>query len=171
MSGNFALILAQAIRLRCGSRPAVCPFASMLDLLAHGHRDRKGFRDRLEQRWGVKIVFPLGVVHTRDDGLLDFRPAKAFGSLGQLNEFEVAGFAISLGDVNRKDLSQKERLRLIALLYEGITQNTLLLRPGRTEPRAVKRRPKNYQRLTQPRHEMQVIKHRNRYRKSNAKCA
>jgi hypothetical protein len=73
--------------------------------------------------------------------------------------------------LNRKDLSQKERLRLIALLYEGITQNTLLLRPGRTEPRAVKRRPKNYQRLTQPRHEMQVIKHRNRYRKSNAKCA
>jgi hypothetical protein len=73
--------------------------------------------------------------------------------------------------LNRKDLTRKERSRLIALLYEGITQNTLLLRPGRTEPRAVKRRPKNYQRLTQPRHEMQVIKHRNHYRKSNAKLA
>jgi hypothetical protein len=73
--------------------------------------------------------------------------------------------------LNHKDISRKERSRLIGLLYEGITQNTLLLRPGRTEPRAVKRRPKNYQRLTQPRHEMQVIKHRNRYRKSNAKCA
>jgi hypothetical protein len=73
--------------------------------------------------------------------------------------------------LNQKEMSRKERSRLIRLLYEGITQNSLLLRPGRTEPRAVKRRPKNYQRLTQPRHEMQVIKHRNRYRKSNAKCA
>jgi IS4 transposase len=73
--------------------------------------------------------------------------------------------------LNRKDLSRKERSRLIGLLYEGIAQNTLLLRPGRSEPRTVKRRPKNYQRLTQPRHEMQVIKHRNRYRKSNAICA
>ncbi len=73
--------------------------------------------------------------------------------------------------LNQQDISPQERSRLIGLLYDGITQKTLLLRPGRSEPRAVKRRPKNYQRLTQPRHEMQVIKHRNRYRKSHAECA
>ena len=73
--------------------------------------------------------------------------------------------------LNQEDISPRERSRLIRLLYDGITQNTLLLRPGRSEPRAVKRRPKNYQLLTQPRHEMQAIPHRNRYRKSNANCA
>lgn len=73
--------------------------------------------------------------------------------------------------LNRKDISSRERSRLIGLLYDGITRNTLLLRPGRTEPRAVKRRPKNFQFLTHPRHQMQVIKHRNRYRKSDGKEA
>ena len=73
--------------------------------------------------------------------------------------------------LNQKNISLKERSRLIGLLYEGITKNTLFLRPGRTEPRALKRRPKNYQLLNKPRHEMQVIKHRNNYRKSNAKDA
>lgn len=69
--------------------------------------------------------------------------------------------------LNQTDISRRERSRLIGLLYDGITQKTLLLRPGRTEPRAIKRRHKNYQLLNQPRHEMQVIQHRNRYRKSN----
>jgi len=73
--------------------------------------------------------------------------------------------------LNQADMSPQERSRLIGLLYDGITQKTLLLRPGRSEPRALKRRHKNYQLLTQPRHEMQVIQHRNRYRKSPAECA
>ncbi len=34
------------------------------------------------------------------------------------------------------------------------------LRPDRNEPRAVKRRPKSYQMLTKPRHEMRVSKYR-----------
>jgi hypothetical protein len=37
---------------------------------------------------------------------------------------------------------------------------------GRMEPRAVKHRPKNYQRLTKPRKEMREIPHRNRYKKA-----
>ena len=41
----------------------------------------------------------------------------------------------------------------------------LVLRPFRREPRAVKRRPKNYQLLTRPRHVFQEIPHRERYRK------
>ena len=38
-------------------------------------------------------------------------------------------------------------------------------RPNRVEPRAVKRRPKNYQRLTQPRLIFKECPHRNKYRK------
>lgn len=37
-------------------------------------------------------------------------------------------------------------------------------RPGRLEPRAKKRRPKNYQLLTKPRHEFREIPHREKYR-------
>jgi hypothetical protein len=39
-------------------------------------------------------------------------------------------------------------------------------RPGRTEPRARKRRPKNYQLLTKPRREFKESEHRNHYRKA-----
>jgi hypothetical protein len=38
----------------------------------------------------------------------------------------------------------------------------LPLRPGRSEPRAKKRRPKNYQLLTRPRKKMGRLPHRNR---------
>ena len=34
---------------------------------------------------------------------------------------------------------------------------------GRNEPRAVKQRPKNYQLLNKPRHEMKEIQHRRKY--------
>ena len=40
-------------------------------------------------------------------------------------------------------------------------------RPGRREPRAVKRRPKPYSWLTQPRHQFIEIPHRNAYRQAN----
>lgn len=50
------------------------------------------------------------------------------------------------------------------LLYK-IANARLVIRPGRSEPRAKKRRPKNYQLLTKPRHEFKEIPHRNNYRK------
>ena len=49
--------------------------------------------------------------------------------------------------LNQRQLGRKERGRLIRLLYRSIAENTLFLRVGRTEPRAVKRRPKQYQLL------------------------
>ncbi len=65
-------------------------------------------------------------------------------------------------NLNQTRLSHRERFRLISMLYESITQRPLLQRPGRSEPRAVKRRPKGYHLLTKPRHEMLVPSHRNR---------
>ena len=48
-----------------------------------------------------------------------------------------------------------------------IARDQLPERPDRTEPRAKKRRPKNYRLLTKPRHQMRVPPHRNRPRKSS----
>lgn len=54
--------------------------------------------------------------------------------------------------------------RLYDELLAIIASDPLPSRPDRNEPRARKRRPKPYQLLTKPRHQMRVIPHRNRYR-------
>ena len=62
--------------------------------------------------------------------------------------------------LNQHKISRQERDQLIGFLYESIAGNTVPERPGRSEPRAVKRRPKPYQLLTAPRHEMKETQHR-----------
>jgi len=58
---------------------------------------------------------------------------------------------------------RKERQRLLSLLLRCLAGDLLPLRPNRLEPRAKKRRPKNYQLLNKPRHLFKEIQHRNRY--------
>jgi len=70
--------------------------------------------------------------------------------------------------LNQAQKSRQEKDRLIGLLYEAIADNLVLERPGRHEPRAVKRRPKNYALLTAPRHEMVEIPHRAKYHAKGA---
>jgi hypothetical protein len=65
--------------------------------------------------------------------------------------------------LNQAKISRAERFRLISDLYDAMTNTPIRQRPGRSEPRCLKRRPKNYQRLTSPRHEMREITHRSRY--------
>jgi len=60
--------------------------------------------------------------------------------------------------------SLRERRRILDLLYESIARRQVTERPGRSEPRCVKRRSKPYQLLTAPRHEMKETKHRSKYR-------
>jgi hypothetical protein len=52
--------------------------------------------------------------------------------------------------------TSRERAPLYAELLATIAADRLPLRPDRSEPRAVKRRPKVYQLMTRPRHEMRV---------------
>ena len=61
--------------------------------------------------------------------------------------------------------SRKQQKQLIVRLLEIIAQDQVPDRPGRREPRAVKRRPKPYQLLNRPRHQMQELQHRSRYHK------
>ena len=65
--------------------------------------------------------------------------------------------------LNQTKISHQEQRRLIQLLYESIANYIVPERSGRSEPRAVKRRPKPYQLLTAPRHEMKVALHRGKY--------
>jgi len=70
--------------------------------------------------------------------------------------------------LNQTKISHQEQRRLIQLLHESIADYIVPERPDRSEPRAVKRRPKPYQLLTTPRHEMKVTLHRG---KCHAKTA
>jgi len=51
---------------------------------------------------------------------------------------------------------------LVCALFQTLAQDLVPLRPNRSEPRAVKRRRKNYHLLTKPRHLMGNLPHRNR---------
>jgi hypothetical protein len=61
--------------------------------------------------------------------------------------------------------SRKKREQLWEQLLRTIISDKVPRRPGRTEPRAVKRRPKAYPLLNKPRRQFKEIPHRNRYRK------
>lgn len=60
----------------------------------------------------------------------------------------------------------KRRNPLYRRLLSALARDLLPKRPNRVEPRALKRRPKEYQRLNKPRHLFQEIHHRNRYHKT-----
>ena len=66
--------------------------------------------------------------------------------------------------LNHDKLTKTERSRMLNDLYGTVTGLPLKQRPGRREPRCLKRRLKNYQLLTKPRHEMKEMEHRSRYR-------
>lgn len=62
--------------------------------------------------------------------------------------------------------SRKQQKHLIARLLEIIAGDQVPDRPGRREPRAVKRRLKPYQLLNRPRHLIKELQHRSKYRKN-----
>jgi len=65
----------------------------------------------------------------------------------------------------------RQQETLIDQMLSAIAHDPLPLRPARTEPRARKRRPKNYQLLTQPRHEIGNLPRRNRPQFTRPKVA
>jgi hypothetical protein len=60
--------------------------------------------------------------------------------------------------------------KMIQCFYQSVAMDPLILRPGRSEPRAVKRRPKNYRLMTKPRNLMVVEPDRKRSQKSSKKA-
>jgi hypothetical protein len=63
--------------------------------------------------------------------------------------------------------SKKKQKQLLSRLLEIMARDQVPDRPGRREPRAVKRRKKPYQLLNRPRHAMKELQHPSRYRKTS----
>lgn len=63
--------------------------------------------------------------------------------------------------------SNKRQRELVTDLLQVIALDQVPGRPGRCEPRALKRRPKPYALLNKPRRQFRDIPHRSRYRKNN----
>jgi hypothetical protein len=82
------------------------------------------------------------------------------GAVAGVRQFSVA---IALARSGRK---QRE---LIDCLLETLAHDLVPERPGRREPRAVKRRPKPFPNLNQPRHRFKDVSHRNRNWKNKPK--
>ena len=76
----------------------------------------------------------------------------------------LATFADAIQSLAGKPRRQRALLEDLLLT---IAKDLLPVRPGRVEPRARKRRQKNYHLLTKPRRQMHVPNHRNRPRKSS----
>lgn len=68
------------------------------------------------------------------------------------------------GEALLRARTQKQRRALEQEVYRSIANDDVPLRPGRREPRAVKRRPKPYPLLTCHRHHYKEIPHRSKYR-------
>jgi len=78
------------------------------------------------------------------------------GTLSSLRQFASA--------LSSTNLSARDRAELIQYMLACIAGVPLPYRPGRSEPRARKRRPKNFHLLNKPRHLFREIMHRNRYK-------
>jgi hypothetical protein len=74
----------------------------------------------------------------------------------------VRQFSVALAQAR----SRKKQTQLMEALLQTIAADEVPERPGRREPRAVKRRPKPFPRLNKPRHKFKDVPHANRYWKN-----
>ena len=72
--------------------------------------------------------------------------------------------------MDRPNTKARVRAQERDALYETIAEDLLPHRPHRSEPRVVKRRPKNFRLMTRPRHEMVVEPNRKQSQKPSNPC-
>ena len=87
-------------------------------------------------------------------------------SLQRLSFAGSLATARRFGEALLQARSNRQRRTLLNQLFELLAQDPVPDRPGRREPRAVKRRPKPYPLLNKPRHRFREITHQHRYRLS-----
>jgi len=103
----------------------------------------------------VRILMQeAGIVHHLPLARISFK-----GTLDSLHHYADAIHALS-GRPRRQ-------AAMLEQLLQAIAEDPLPERPGRSEPRARKRRPKNYQLLTKPRHKMKILQKRDRHKKQS----
>ena len=91
------------------------------------------------------------IVHATTGTETNTRRISFKGSLQAVRQWEP--------HLNQGNTPSKKQRDLIRLLYESIAACIVIDRPGRSEPRAVKRRPKPYRLLTTQRHKMIILKY------------
>lgn len=74
--------------------------------------------------------------------------------------FKASIQAIRQWEPHLIQLKGLNKWEMLHRLYRLVAQKIVFMRPDRRESRTIKRRPKNYQRMTQPRHLMQETPHR-----------
>jgi hypothetical protein len=99
------------------------------------------------------LMAQAGHLHNADLNRLSFK-----GSVDSVRQFSIA---------IAQARSKAKQKRLLRRLLHVIAGDIVPERPGRREPRALKRRPKPYQLLNRPRHLMKDIPHRDKYRKKD----
>lgn len=99
------------------------------------------------------LMVQAGRLHRTDVARMSFK-----GTVDSLRQFSIA---------IAQARSRRKQKQLIHQLLEIIARDKLPDRPGRREPRALKRRPKPYQLLNRPRHLMKDIPHKDKYRKNS----
>ena len=106
--------------------------------------------------WIVYNTIRLLMLEAADESNIKPRQISFKASMQALRQWEP--------QLNRAELTHSKRSRLITLLRASIADAKLSHRPGRREPRCVKRRPKPFVLLVRHRLDMIDIPHKNRYR-------
>jgi hypothetical protein len=107
------------------------------------------------------IAYHLIRVVMAQAGALYDVPMERLSFKGSVDTLRQFGIALA------QARSRKQQQQLTANLLKIIAGDRVPERPGRREPRAVKRRPKPYQLLNRPRHLMKEMQHRSKYRKKS----
>ena len=112
-------------------------------------------RKEIVMHWIVYNCIRWLMMSTGDADQIPVRQLSFKGSVQALRQWEPM--------MVRAKNNPTEQRRLLRHLREVIAEKRVPNRPDRGEPRAVKRRPKSYQLMTAPRHEMMEQGHRGRY--------
>lgn len=132
------------------------------------------FIDDLKTTLGMAILTTRSPAMIRRELLMHIIAYNLVRSLmlqGEVSDDSSASFKGTLDRINEwlpvllAATSASIRKRLVEDLLELVAEDQVPYRPFRREPRAVKRRPKPYQLLNRPRHQMTEIPHRSRYKK------
>ncbi len=122
---------------------------------------------------GFPVMSVSGLLNLSHGGWEDLMVGKLNDSdatlaLGLMDHLGEGGL---LGAMHESFLTEvgkpRRRASRLDMLIELASRRRIEPRPGRSEPRAVKRRPKPFALLTSPRHEFVEIPHRSNYRKTS----
>lgn len=179
---------------RAGEKAALVVVTDLLDPKAHPAEE---LADLYMERWQIELKFrdlktTLGMEHLAVKtpemarktirlmqiayNLLRIVMQRAAREAGErVNHLSVKGIITCLTSSHEsfRDVAGKPRKRsqLYRQFINDCAGHTLELRPYRQEPRAIKRRPKNYQMLTKHRHLFKEIPHRESYYRKPSKSA